>query len=163
MELISDADGNPAPRLGDLEFTPEEARSHHAFLVQQVVRMLCAGLVHGDLSEYNVLVDPAGPVIIDLPQAVNAMGNNHARAMLLRDVANITGTLARFVPELAGTHFGEEMWARFEEGSLAPDTLLTGTFTFDETPADVAAVQAAIDDAREEALRRELARQDQDP
>jgi RIO kinase 1 len=156
MELVTDAQGESAPRLGDVELIPEQAREFHGFIVQQVVRMLCAGLIHGDLSEYNVLIDAAGPVIIDLPQAVNAAGNNNAFAMLERDVANIRGTLGRFAPELLGTQFAPEMWALFSKGALRPDSKLTGEFVRDEASADLDVVMAAIVDAREEALRRQL-------
>jgi len=159
MELITDAEGCSAPGLGDVELTPEQAREYHAFLVGQVVRMLCAGLIHGDLSAYNVLVGPRGPVIIDLPQVVSAAGNNNARMMLIRDVNNISATLGRFAPELASTRFGEEMWALFEQGLLLPETRLTGVFAADETAADVQATLAAVEDAREEALRRQLGRE----
>jgi RIO kinase 1 len=159
MEMITDAEGFSAPGLGDVELAPEQAREYHAFLIGQIVRMLCAGLIHGDLSEYNVLVGPEGPVIIDLPQVVSAAGNNNARMMLIRDVNNISATLGRFAPELLATRFGEEMWALFEQGLLLPETPLTGTFVSDETAADVDATLAAIEDAREEALRRRLARE----
>jgi len=159
MEMITDADGFSAPGLGDVELTPEQAREYHAFLIGQIVRMLCAGLIHGDLSEYNVLVGPDGPVIIDLPQVVSAAGNNNARMMLIRDVNNISATLGRFAPELPATRFGEEMWALFEQGLLMPETNLTGVFVSDETAADVAGTLLAIEDAREEAIRRALARQ----
>ncbi|MEO7385694.1 MAG: PA4780 family RIO1-like protein kinase [Gammaproteobacteria bacterium] len=158
MEMITDAEGFSAPGLGDVELMPEQAREYHTFLIGQIVRMLCAGLIHGDLSEYNVLVGPDGPVIIDLPQVVSAAGNNNARVMLIRDVNNISATLGRFAPELSATRYGEEMWALFEQGLLMPETLLTGKFIDDETAADVDATLAAIDDAREEALRRQLAR-----
>jgi RIO kinase 1 len=156
MELVTDAQGQCAPRLGELDLTPERAREFHGVIVQQVVRMLCAGLIHGDLSEYNVLVDAAGPVIIDLPQAVNAAGNNNAFAMLERDVANIRATLGRFAPELLSTQFAAEMWALFAEGELRPDSKLSGEFVRDEALADLDVVMLAIDDAREEALRRQL-------
>jgi RIO kinase 1 len=159
MEMITDAEGFSAPGLGDVELAPEQAREYHAFLIGQIVRMLCAGLIHGDLSEYNVLVGPEGPVIIDLPQVVSAAGNNNARTMLIRDVNNISATLGRFAPELLATRFGEEMWALFEQGLLLPETPLTGNFVSDETAADVDATLAAIEDAREEALRRRLARE----
>ncbi len=157
MELITDAAGNPAPRLGEVDLSAETARAYHGFLVQQVVRMLSIGLIHGDLSEFNVLVGAQGPVIIDLPQAVNAAGNNGALAMLERDVNNIRGTLGRFAPELLQTEFAREMWAQFEQGELTPDSKLTGVFARDETTADAAAVLLAVEDAREEALQRELA------
>ena len=159
MEMITDAEGFSAPGLGDVELTGEQAREYHAFLIGQIVRMLCAGLIHGDLSEYNVLVGPDGPVIIDLPQVVSAAGNNNARMMLIRDVNNISATLGRFAPELPATRFGEEMWALFEQGLLLPETNLTGVFVSDETAADVAGTLLAIEDAREEAIRRALARE----
>jgi RIO kinase 1 len=156
MELVTDAQGQSAPRLGEVDLTPEQAREFHAFIVQQVVRMLCAGLIHGDLSEYNVLIDATGPVIIDLPQAVNAAGNNNAFVMLERDLANIRDTLGRFAPELLSTQFAPEMWALFSQGKLQPDSQLSGVFVRDETTADLDVVMLAIDDAREEALRRQL-------
>jgi RIO kinase 1 len=121
--------------------------------------MLCIGLIHGDLSEYNVLVAPDGPVIIDLPQVVSAAGNNAARAMLRRDVGNLTISLARFSPELLNTHYAEEMWALFEQGELRPDTELTGEFVFDEAEIDVDSVELAIRDAREEAIIRQQGRE----
>jgi RIO kinase 1 len=159
MELVTDADGYSAPRLGEVELSPDTARAYHRFLMQQVARMLCIGLIHGDLSEYNVLVAPEGPVIIDLPQVVSASGNNAARAMLRRDVGNITISLSRFAPELLDTHYGEEMWALFELGELHPDTELTGHFEFDESVADVDSVMQSIIDAREEAIIRQQGRE----
>jgi RIO kinase 1 len=159
MELVTDAVGDPAPRLGEVDLTAEVAREYHAFLIGQVVRMLSIGLIHGDLSEFNVLVDAQGPVIIDLPQAVNAAGNNAAFAMLERDVNNIRGTLGRFAPELLGTEFAREIWARFEAGELQADSVLTGVFARDEGVTNPDAVMIVIDDAREEAIRRELGRQ----
>jgi RIO kinase 1 len=159
MEMITHADGGSAPGLGQVELSPEQAREYHAFLVGQVVRMLCAGLVHGDLSEFNVLVGPDGPVIIDLPQAVNAAGNNHARAMLVRDVNNISATLGRFAPELLDTRYAEEMWELFAAGELTPETPLTGLFVEDDSLADVAGTLLDIEDAREEAIRRQLGRE----
>ena len=114
--------GDPAPRLGEVDLSPETAREYHRFLIRQIVRMLSIGLIHGDLSEFNVLVGPDGPVIIDLPQAVNAAGNNGALAMLERDVNNIRGTLGRFAPELLETEFAREMWALFEQGELTADS-----------------------------------------
>jgi RIO kinase 1 len=159
MELVTDAEGNPAPRLGDVDLSPEIAREYHQFLIRQIVRMLSIGLIHGDLSEFNVLVGPDGPVIIDLPQVVNAAGNNGALAMLERDVNNVRGTLGRFAPELLETQFALEMWALFEQGELKADTELTGTFARDETAADPEGVLLVIEDAREEAIRRELAAQ----
>lgn len=157
MELVTDAAGNPAPRLGEVDLTPEDARDYHQFLIRQIVRMLSIGLIHGDLSEFNVLVGPEGPVIIDLPQAVNAAGNNGALAMLERDVNNIRGTLGRFAPELLETEFAREMWSLFEQGELRADSELTGICARDETKIDPDSVMAVIDDAREEALQRALA------
>jgi len=158
MELVTDAAGDPAPGLGEVALSAETAREYHTFLIQQIVRMLSIGLIHGDLSEFNVLVGPDGPVIIDLPQAVNAAGNNGAFAMLERDVNNIRGTLGRFAPELLGTEFAREMWALFEQGDLTADSTLNGVFARDETAVDPDGVLLAVEDAREEALRRELGR-----
>ena len=159
MELVTDADGHSAPRLGEVELSADTAREYHRFLMRQVARMLCVGLIHGDLSEYNVLVGPQGPVIIDLPQAVSASGNNAARTMLRRDVGNITISLSRFAPELLDTHYGEEMWALYELGELHPDSELTGHFEFDERVADVDSVMQSIIDAREEAIIRQQGRE----
>jgi RIO kinase 1 len=158
MELVTDADGYPAPRLGEVDLSPEIAREYHGFLMRQIVRMLSVGLIHGDLSEFNVLVAPDGPVIIDLPQAVNAAGNNGAFTMLERDVNNIRATLGRFAPELLTTEFAREMWALFEQGELRPDSELTGLFAREETVTDPNSVMLVIDDAREEAIRRQLGR-----
>ncbi len=162
MELVTDAEGFSAPRLGEVELTPEQAREYHAVLVRQVVRMLCCGLIHGDLSAYNVLVGPDGPVVIDFPQVVSAGGNNAARTMLLRDVNNLTATLGRWAPELLDTWYGEEMWVLFEAGTLLPDTPLTGQFTPDECSVDLDGVRDAINDARELALIRQQGREAQD-
>ena len=166
MELVTDAEGFSAPRLGEVELTPQQARDYHAVLIRQVVLMLCCGLIHGDLSPYNVLVGPDGPVVIDFPQVVSAGGNNAARTMLLRDVNNLTAYLGRFAPELLDSWYGEEMWALFEAGELLPDSPLTGTFVHDETTIDLDSVRHAINDAREEALirqqGREAAEQDDD-
>ena len=156
MELVTDEAGDPAPRLGEVELSAETALDYHAFLIRQVVRMLCIGLIHGDLSEFNVLVAPDGPVIIDLPQAVNAAGNNSALAMLERDVDNLRATLGRFAPELLATEFAREMWALFEQGELRPDSVLTGVFAVEETLVDPDAVLLVIDDAREEEIQRQL-------
>lgn len=150
MELVTDADGNPAPRLNDLEMTAEQARTFHEFLIVQIVRMLCDGLVHGDLSEYNVLVGSNGPVIIDLPQAVDAAGNNNARMMLERDVGNMTAYFGRFAPELLSTDYGREMWKLYQSAELLPETRLTGFFEVNNQPADLHSVMQEIDAAREE-------------
>ena len=156
MELVTDATGSPALRLGEVELSGETAREYHRILIRQVVRMLCIGLIHGDLSEFNVLVTADGPVIIDLPQAVNAAGNNAALAMLERDVNNLRTTLGRFAPELLTTEFAREMWSLFEQGELQPDTELSGIFVRDETVVDPASVMLVIEDAREEELQRQL-------
>jgi len=159
MELVTDASGAPAPRLSEIELSPETAREYHDFLIRQIVRMLNIGLIHGDLSGFNVLVAPDGPVIIDLPQVVNAAGNNGALAMLERDVNNIRDTLGRFAPELLATEFARDMWNLFEQGELTADRKLTGDFARAETPADAGSVLSAVEDAREDALQRELGRE----
>jgi RIO kinase 1 len=159
MELVTDADGFSAPRLGELQLEPDLAREYHAFLVKQVQLMLAIGLIHGDLSAYNVLVGAEGPVVIDFPQVVSAGGNNAARAMLLRDVNNLTATLGAFAPELLDSWYGEEMWALFETGDLLADTPLTGKFVHDERSVDLDGVRDAINDAREEALIRQQGRE----
>ena len=155
MELVTDADGDAAPRLNDCVFTADEARGHHATLVKEVVRMLCAGVVHGDLSEFNVLLAADGPVIIDLPQAIDAAGNNHANRMLLRDVANLRNFFGQFAPELLQTNFGDEIWSLYETGALQVETPLTGRFARQTGPVDVGNVLREVDDAKaEEAARR---------
>lgn len=159
MELITDSEGASAPRLGEVEPDADTARRWHRFLIGQVQRMLSVDLIHGDLSAYNVLVGPDGPVIIDLPQVVSASGNNAARTMLRRDVANLGICLSRFAPELLDTHYAEEMWALYEQGELRADTPLTGTFAFDEREADVDSVMQSIIDAREEAIIRQQGRE----
>jgi RIO kinase 1 len=161
MELIVDANGDPAPDLGEVGHSAEQALSYHRFLMRQIVVMLSVGIVHGDLSEYNVLVDADGPVIIDLPQVVSATGNNNARDMLLRDVNNITETLARSAPELRTSRYAEEMWALFEVGLLHADTALSGEFVEAEGSADVAGTLLDIEDALDEALRRQMGREDE--
>jgi RIO kinase 1 len=159
MELVTDAAGFSAARLGEVELEADQAREFHQVLVRQVVLMLCCGLIHGDLSPYNVLVGPDGPVVIDFPQVVSAGGNNAARSMLLRDVNNLTAYLGRAAPELLDTWYGEEMWALFEAGELLPDSPLTGTFVHDESTIDLDSVRHAINDAREEALIRQQGRE----
>ncbi len=154
MELVTDAEGEAAPRLNDVLFTPEQARAQHAMLLLQVVRMLCAGVVHGDLSEFNILLGAEGPVIIDLPQAVDAAGNNHAQRMLLRDVVNLRDFFGRFAPELLHTDFGPEIWDWYQRGELTTDTVLTGTFERPAGAVDISSVLSEIEDARlEEAAR----------
>ena len=160
MELVCDAEGNVAPQLGEVELTPEQARDYHQRIIGEIVRMLCAGLVHGDLSPFNVLVDSDGPVIIDLPQAVDAAGNNNAGMMLERDVDNMRAWFGRIAPELLLTNYGKEIWALYEAGDLRPDSKLSGSFEVDETIADLAELMAVIDDARrEEADRQERERE----
>ena len=159
MELVADAEGNAAPRLNDCRFTPDEARAHHTTLLKEVVRMLCAGVVHGDLSEFNILLGShegvPGPVIIDLPQAVDAAGNNHAPRMLLRDVDNLRSFFGAFAPELLRTEYGPEIWTLYQRGLLHPDTPLSGRYERKNAPVDLAGVMREIDDARaEEAARR---------
>ncbi len=155
MELVTDANGNAAPRLNDLALSEAQAREYHHTLIVQVVRMLCAGIVHGDLSEYNVLVGSEGPVIIDLPQAIDAAGNNSAGAMLERDVDNLTAYFGRYAPALLSTDYGREIWSIYQSGKLRPDTALTGRFERNLRPADVGGVMREIDDVvKEEAARQ---------
>lgn len=164
MELVTDAQGDAAPRLNDVSFTHEQALQHHATLIEQVVRMLCAGVVHGDLSEFNILLayieDEAGarhePVIIDLPQAVDAAGNNHACRMLMRDVANVRHFFGRFAPQLLSTDYGPEIWSLYQAGLLTQDTPLTGRYERQHADVDMAAVLREIDDARDEEAARRL-------
>lgn len=140
MDLATDADGNSAPRIHEVVFTPDEAREHHTTLLGEVVRMLCAGVVHGDLSEFNILLGADGPVIIDLPQAVDAAGNNHAKRMLLRDVGNLRAFFGGFAPELLETEYGHEIWDLYRRSALHPDVVLTGRFEHDATLADLGSV-----------------------
>lgn len=160
MEQVVDAGGDVAPRLGEVLPTPEEARQWHAFLVGQVVRMLCAGLIHGDLSEYNVLLGAEGPVIIDLPQVVDAAGNNNAFRMLARDVDNVRDFCGRFAPELLATEYAHEIWKLYESGELRVDSELTGLFVHDQTAADVDGVLLQIEEARREAEIRQRGREE---
>ncbi len=148
MELVKGADGNPAPRLNDIRLTGEKAREYHHEMIKNIVVMLCAGIIHGDLSEYNVLVDQAALVIIDLPQAINASKNNNARSMLERDVANITAYFGRFAPELLSTDYGREIWKLYSTGKLSVTSKLTGLFEQSDVPADVKGVMREIDYAR---------------
>ena len=155
MDLVVDADGHAAPRLNDVELSEELALEYHAMLVNQVVRMLCAGIIHGDLSEYNILVGEGGPVIIDLPQAIDAAGNSNAAEMLERDVGNLRTYFSAFAPTLKDTQFGKEIWARYESGSLTPELPLTGYVELDERLADVDAVLLQVELAiRENEIRR---------
>jgi RIO kinase 1 len=144
MELILDADGEVAPRLNDITMSAELARLDHELMMRNIMLMLCAGIVHGDLSEFNVLVDASGPVIIDLPQAVDAAANNHAKRMLIRDVENITNYYGQYAPELLETQYAQEMWQHFENGELTPEIELTGIFEADEHEADVDSILEEI-------------------
>ncbi len=154
MELVTDAEGNAAPRLNDLELTADQAIAYHSHLIREVVKMLCAGIIHGDLSEYNILLDGDGPVIIDLPQAVDAAANNNAQRMLERDVANLADYFGRFAPALLATRYGKEIWKLYESGNLHPDVVLTGQFKDSDKRADVNSIMREIEDARQEALLR---------
>ncbi|MCL6417831.1 serine protein kinase RIO [Aestuariirhabdus sp. Z084] len=154
MELITDGEGDVAPRLNDVSMTAEQAREDHACVIRDVVRMLCAGLVHGDLSEFNVLVDAYGPVIIDLPQAVDAAANNHAQWMLERDINNMRDYYGQFAPELLETRYAKEIWALYEEGELLPDSELSGHFGEPTESADVDSVLLEIKAAFDEEQSR---------
>ncbi|HET8941433.1 MAG TPA: PA4780 family RIO1-like protein kinase [Rudaea sp.] len=159
MELVTDAEGFAARRLCEVELSVDMARDFHRVLMRQVVRMLCCGLIHGDLSAFNVLIGPGGPVVIDFPQVVSASGNNAARTMLLRDVNNITASLGRWAPELLDTWYGEEIWEMFASGNLQPESELTGTFEHDQSGIDLDSVREAINEARQEALIRQQGRE----
>jgi RIO kinase 1 len=162
MELVTDSEGEPAPRLNDVVLTAEQAREFHGTLIREVVRMLCAGVVHGDLSEYNVLVGSRGsvmePVIIDLPQAVDAAGNAHANGMLARDIGNLTRYFGRFAPELLDTEYGKEIWSLYKGGKLYPAIKLTGRYERIEKPVDVGGVMREVDDALKEEAARQVYR-----
>ena len=156
MELLTDANGNAAPRLNDVPLNEAMALDYHAQLLKQVVLMLCAGVVHGDLSEYNILVDAAGPVIIDLPQAIDAAGNTEAAAMLERDVNNLRNFFSVYAPKLASTQYGKEIWQLYGDGLLTPDSVLTGQVEIDTRPADVAAVMHEIALAEQEEHEKQV-------
>jgi RIO kinase 1 len=156
MDLVTDANGNAAPRLNDVELTAEDARKHHQTLLKEVVRMLCAGIIHGDLSEFNILLSSEGPVIIDLPQAVDAAGNNHASSMLERDVGNLRDYFGRFAPELLTTQYAKEIWSLYSHGELSLEVELTGKFRQDNKPVDLKSVIRVIDDVRKEEAARKL-------
>lgn len=158
MELVADADGEPAPRLNDLVLSEALARQYHGDLLRQVVLMLCAGIVHGDLSEYNVLVDSRGPVIIDLPQAVDAAANNNARRILVRDVANLAAYFGQFAPDLLATDYGSEIWRLYEAGKLHPESPLSGVVQGDTRASDIGEVMEIIESAREEEALRQAGR-----
>jgi RIO kinase 1 len=156
MELVTDANGDAAPRLNDIQMSAHDASLHHATLIKEVVRMLCAGVVHGDLSEFNILMASDGPVIIDLPQAVDAAGNNHAQRMLLRDVTNLRQYFGQFEPSLLSTQYGPEIWDLFARGLLSVETELTGLFKVKHRPVDLQGVMREIDQTvKENQLKRE--------
>lgn len=155
MELINDGQGNVAPRLSDVSLSTEQALAHHAVMMHNVKRMLCAGLVHGDLSEFNVLVDEHGPVIIDLPQAVDAAANNHAEWMLERDVNRITIFYAQYAPQLQESKYAKEIWALYKKGELHPEIELTGQFEEVAHEADVEQVLQVIEAAAKEEQERQ--------
>jgi RIO kinase 1 len=155
MDLVVDAEGSAAPRLNDVALSEEVALAYHAILINQVVRMLCAGIIHGDLSEYNILVDENGPVIIDLPQAIDAAANSTAAEMLERDVNNLRTYFSAYAPSLADSQYGKEIWALYESGLLRPDQALTGQVELDEHLADVEAVLLQVELAiKEDEIRR---------
>lgn len=159
MELITDANGHAAPRLNDVALDEATALRYHAQLLQQVVLMLCAGMIHGDLSEFNILLDADGPVIIDLPQAIDAASNTEAAIMLERDVNNLATYFGQFAPQLAHSQYGKEIWRLYVAGALQPDSVLTGRVAVEKRPADVGAVMHEIAIAqREEAERQERLR-----
>jgi RIO kinase 1 len=158
MELVCDAAGDPAPRLNDMGFTADQALEWHEFMMRQIVRMLCAGLIHGDLSGFNVLLGAEGPVIIDLPQAIHAASNNNAFAMLERDVNNMRETFGGVASELLQTEYAREIWKLYESGDLTPEAVLTGRFERDTSAADVDAVLVQIEEERLEAEARQRRR-----
>ncbi|PMH42961.1 kinase [Vibrio sp. 10N.286.49.C2] len=163
MELVTDDEGYVAPRLNDVVMPAEQAIEDHDVMMNYVVKMLCVGLIHGDLSEFNVLVDEYGPVIIDLPQAVDASANNNAEWMLTRDVNNIRDYYSQFAPELSTTEYAKEMWALYEKGELTPETELTGKVQENNVEADLAAIMQEIDAARsEENFRQERLKEAKD-
>lgn len=153
LELVVDQDGHPAPRLNDVELTAEQARIYHSFMMRQIVLMLCAGVVHGDLSEFNVLVSATGLVIIDLPQAVQATANN-AFAIFNRDIVQLSAYFGRSAPELMNTKYGHEIWNLYKNGKLKPNSAITGCFADTSKMVNVGAVLDEIDDAREEAFEK---------
>jgi RIO kinase 1 len=156
MELVSDANGDAAPRLNDVQMSALDAKKHHHTLIREVVRMLCAGVVHGDLSEFNILMAHDGPVIIDLPQAVDAAGNNHAKRMLLRDVNNLKQYFGQFEPTLLSTQFGDEIWDLFARGLLTPETQLSGRFVIERREVDLRGVMREIDQTvKEQQIKRD--------
>ncbi len=162
MELVTDAEGAVAPRLSDITMDETQAQNDFAVMIRQIVRMLCAGIVHGDLSEFNVLQAAQGPVIIDLPQAVDAAANHHAESMFERDVANITAFYSQFSPSLAGTHYAKEIWSLYTQGKLTPETQLTGNFSEELQNVDMHSLLDEIISAENDHYLRLRARQERD-
>ena len=162
MELVTDANGSVAPRLSDVSLSEEEAVTDFHTMIRNIVRMLCAGIVHGDLSEFNVLLDDQGPVIIDLPQAVDAAANNHAESMFERDVDNITSYYGQFAPQLLKTRYAKEIWLRYEDGKLTPEPPLTGEFVEEERVVDMDSLMDEIITAEDEYYERQRASRERD-
>ncbi|WP_407437406.1 PA4780 family RIO1-like protein kinase [Lelliottia sp.] len=162
MELVTDAEGMVAPRLSDVTLTEESAVADFHTMIRNIVRMLCVGIVHGDLSEFNVLLDAQGPVIIDLPQAVDAAANNHAEAMFERDVGNITAYYGQFAPQLLQTRYAKEIWALYEDGKLTPESPLTGLFVEELQDVDMGSLMDEIIAAEDEYYDRQRAAQERD-
>ena len=162
MELVTDGEGGVAPRLGDISLSAEEAVADFATMIRNIVRMLCAGIVHGDLSEFNVLQDAQGPVIIDLPQAVDAAANNHAKSMFQRDVNNITSYYGQFAPQLLKTRYAKEIWQLYEDGKLTPEVPLTGLFVEEEHVVDMDSLLDEIITAEDEYYERQRAMRERD-
>lgn len=162
MELVTDADGSVAPRLSDVTLSEEQALADFETMIRNIVRMLCAGLVHGDLSEFNVLLDADGPVIIDLPQAVDAAANNHAESMFERDVNNITAYYGQFAPQLLQTRYAKEIWAIYEDGKLTPEITLTGLFVEEAHEVDMDSLMDEIITAEDEYYERQRAIRERD-
>jgi RIO kinase 1 len=153
LQMVTDADGNPAPRLNDVDITADEARAYHLDLIRESVKILCAGLIHGDLSEFNVLKASDGLVIIDLPQAIQATANN-GFGLFERDLQQLAAFFGRFAPEILETNYAKEIWKYFENGKLKPDTVLTGKFEGSSRKADVRAVMSEINDARDDEMEK---------
>lgn len=162
MELVTDANGAVAPRLSDVMLSEEQAITDFNTMIRNIVRMLCAGIVHGDLSEFNVLLDDQGPVIIDLPQAVDAAANNHAESMFERDVNNITSYYGQFAPQLLKTRYAKEIWLLYEDGKLTPETPLTGEFVEEERVVDMDSLMDEIITAEDEYYERQRASRERD-
>ncbi|MEM6048983.1 PA4780 family RIO1-like protein kinase [Erwinia sp. P7711] len=162
MELVTDAEGAVAPRLSDVSLSEKEALTDFNTMIRNIVRMLCAGIVHGDLSEFNVLLDAEGPVIIDLPQAVDAAANNHAESMFERDVNNITAYYGQFAPQLLKTRYAKEIWLLYEDGKLTPETPLTGLFVEEEHEVDMDSLMDEIITAEDEYYERQRANRERD-